>query len=280
MLKKAFDLFLFTSLFIALCAVVMVLQTNQLLHLQYDHFAYLGFVFSSTICSYNFHWYLTPNAEGENDRAQWTRTHKALHIALFLLGLLGSAWFFFHFLYAWFWICVPVGLTFLYSAPKIPHKSFHVLRRVAIGKTIFLSFVWMYVTTLLPVLLHEGPPVGGSAILFCCSRFFLIYAICIIFDYRDRINDKKQGIRSLITYLNDKGINMLFYGSLVVFLISTLGLYFYHFTVLAILFLLLPGVIVFFIFKEAKRNFSDYIYYFVLDGLMMFSALFTFFLRF
>jgi len=161
MLKKAFDYFLFTSLFIALCAVVMVLQTNQLLRLHYDQFAYLGFVFSSTICSYNFHWYLTPNAEGENDRAQWTRNHKALHIILFLAGVAGSAWFFFQLLYAWFWLFVPVALTFLYSAPKIPHRSFHVLRKIAIGKTIFLSFVWMYVTTLMPVLLHEGP-IGES----------------------------------------------------------------------------------------------------------------------
>jgi len=39
-------------------------------------------------------------------------------------------------------------------------------------------------------------------------------------------------------------------------------------------------VIVLALFKNAKRNFSDYLYYFVLDGLMMFSALFTFFIRF
>jgi len=279
MLKKAFDFFLFTSLFIAICAVVMVLQTNQLLHLQYDHYTYLGYVFSSTICSYNFHWYLTPFAERENDRADWTRRHKYLHIALFVAGAVASAWFFFQLLHAWFWMLVPVVLTFLYSAPKIPGRPFSLLKKVAIGKTIFLSFVWMYVTSLLPVLLHEGA-VGGSAILFCCSRFFLIYAICIIFDYRDRINDKREGIRSMITYLDEKGINILFYGSLLVFLISTLALYFYHFTIITILFLLFPGVIVFFLFRKAKRNFSDYLYYFVLDGMMMFSALLTFFLRF
>ena len=279
MLKKAFDFFLFTSLFIAICAVIMVLQTNQLLRLQYDHYAYLGFVFSSTICSYNFHWYLTPFAERENDRADWTRKHKNLHIVFYVAGLLGSAWFFFDFLHSWLWMVVPVVLTFLYSAPKIPYWPFTLLKKVAIGKTIFLSFVWMYVTTLLPALLHDGP-VGGSAILFCCSRFFLIYAICVIFDYRDRINDKREGIRSMITYLDERGIDMLFYGSLFIFLLSTLALYFYHFTPLAILFLLLPGLIVLFLFKKAKHNFSDYIYYFVLDGMMMFSALFTFFLRF
>ena len=257
----------------------MVLQTNQLLHLDYDSTAYLGFVFSSTVCSYNFHWYLTPNAIGENDRAYWTQHHKKLHIALFLLGLIGSAYFFFHFIDAWFWMAVPVMLTFLYSAPKLSHWPFHLLRKIAIGKTLFLTFVWMYVTALLPVILDKQP-LSAADVLFCCSRFFLIYAICILFDYRDRENDKREGIKSMITLLNEKGVDRLFYGSLIIFLISTVGLYTCGFPPLILICLLIPGVIVLALFKNAKRNFSDYLYYFVLDGLMMFSALFTFFIRF
>jgi len=279
MLKKAFDFFLFTSLFIALCAVIMVLQTDQLLRLNYDSTAYLAYVFCSTVCSYNFHWYLTPNAIGENDRAYWTQHHKKLHIALFFFGLIGSAWFFFYFIESWFWMGVPVMLTFLYSAPKLSHWPFHLLRKIAIGKTIFLSFVWMYVTTLLPLILNNQPFTPAD-VLFCCSRFFLIYAICILFDYRDRENDKREGIKSMITLLNDEGVAWLFYGSLAIFLISTVGLYSSGFTPLILLCLLLPGVILLFLFNKAKNNFSDYLYYFILDGLMMFSALFTFFIRF
>jgi 4-hydroxybenzoate polyprenyltransferase len=258
---------------------MMVIQTNQLLHLEYDQFDYLGYVFCSTVCSYNFHWYLTPYAVGETDRSAWTLQHKKFHIIFFLAGLLGSIWFFIPFLNKWFWMAVPIVLTFLYSAPKLPYKPFLLLKKIAIGKTIFLAFVWMYVTSLLPVLLHQGP-VSTAGILFCCSRFFLIYAICILFDYRDRENDRREGIRSMITYLDEKGINFIFYLSLVLFLICTLALYTQHFSPLIIIFLLLPGLIVLALFKKAKRDFSDYLFYFVLDGLMMFSALFTFFLRF
>ena len=279
MLRKAFDFFLFSSLFISACALVMVMQTNQLLHLKYDRINYLGYVFCSTICSYNFHWYLTPYSVSETDRSAWTQQHRGLHIVFFVAGVLGSIWFFIPFIHEWFWIGVPIGLTFLYSAPKLPYKPFSLLRKIAIGKTIFLAFVWMYVTSLLPVLLHEGP-ISRAAILFCCSRFFLIYAICILFDYRDRENDKREGIRSMITYLNEKGINFIFYLSLVLFLLCTLALYTQGFSSLTIIFLLIPGLIVLALFKKAKRNFSDYLFYFVLDGLMMFSALFTFFLRF
>ena len=92
-------------------------------------------------------------------------------------------------------------------------KPFHLLRKVAIGKTIYLSFVWMYVTSLLPILLDGRITVAG--ILFCCSRFFLIYAICILFDYRDRENDKREGIRSMITYFGEQGVDRLFHGSLI-----------------------------------------------------------------
>lgn len=274
MFKKLFDLFLFSSLFIALCAVMMTLQTNDLLHLEYNHTNYLAFVFFSTICSYNFHWYLTPDSFTEHDRALWTRQHKRLHLMLFFIGMAGAGWFFFSFIHQWFWLCVPVVLTFLYSAPKLPYAPFAWLKKVAIGKTLFLSLVWLYVTTLAPIILG-GRDWRQEYVYFTCGRFFLVYAICIVFDYRDREHDRKDGIRSMITYFSETGINVLFYGSLLVFLIATVALYFSGYPALTIVFLLIPGVIVLALYKTAKRNFSDYLYYFVLDGLMMLSALLT-----
>jgi 4-hydroxybenzoate polyprenyltransferase len=273
-LKKTFDLFLFSSLFIALCAVVMTLQTNQLLKLDYNADRYLAFVFCSTICSYNFHWYLTPDSFMEHNRALWTRQHKVLHLVLFFAGLISAAWLFFSFIQYWFWMAVPVVLTFLYSAPKVPYAPFSWLKKVAIGKTLFLALVWLYVTTLTPIILggHDWQP---AYVFFACSRFFLVYAICIVFDYRDRENDRRDGIRSMITFFSERGINVLFYGSLITFLIATVGLYFCGYSLLTIIAILIPGFIVLSLYRKAKTNFSDYLFYFVLDGLMMLSSLFT-----
>lgn len=277
MFRTLLNLFLFSSLFIALCAVMMTLQTNQLLKLEYDRNTYLSFVFFSTVCSYNFHWYLTPDAYRERTRALWTRQHKWLHLALFFFGLAGAGWFFFSYLQHWFWLSIPAVLTFLYSAPKLPYKPFSWLKKVAIGKTIFLALVWMYVTTLAPIILG-GANTEPAYVYFAVSRFFLIYAICILFDYRDRESDRKDGIRSMITYFSERGINALFYGSLVVFAVATAALYFQGYSLLTVALLLLPGFFVLALYQTAKRNFSDYLYYFVLDGLMMLSALFTVFL--
>jgi 4-hydroxybenzoate polyprenyltransferase len=272
MFRYLFHFFLFTSLFISGCALMMVHQTNQLLHLQYDIPNYLLFVFFATLCSYNFHWYLTPDMPSETLRIGWTQQHKPLHLALFIVGVTGSAWFFIHFIQHWFWLMGSVVLTFLYSAPKLQFAPFHLLSRIAVGKTIFLAFVWMYVTTFLPIAIddqHWGLP----ATLLCIQRFFLIYAICIIFDYRDRLYDRQQGIRSMITHFSERGVNAIFIVSLLIFAISTAWFCWLQEDWLHFVVLLIPGILTAALYPYAKKNFSDYLFYFVLDGLMMLSAL-------
>jgi 4-hydroxybenzoate polyprenyltransferase len=110
-------------------------------------------------------------------------------------------------------------------------------------------------------------------ILFIVSRFFFIYAICIMFDFRDRADDKAKGVRSMVTWLSEKGVDRLFFLSLLIFAICSLILLRYQFSLLTVILLLVPGIITVAIYQHAKKNFSDYLYYFILDGLMMFSAL-------
>jgi 4-hydroxybenzoate polyprenyltransferase len=141
---------------------------------------------------------------------------------------------------------------------------------VAVGKTIFLAFAWMHVTASLPLLIYIGD-LGNDHILFIVNRFFFIYAICILFDYRDVEEDKKAGIKSMITYLSEKGIDILFWGSILMFFITGIGLFDY-FTTLQVTLLLGPGLILSLLYYPSKKNFSDYLYYFILDGLMMLSA--------
>jgi 1,4-dihydroxy-2-naphthoate octaprenyltransferase len=187
-------------------------------------------------------------------------------------GLAGALVFFFYLLPYWHWLMIGVIITFLYSAPKLPHGYFKLLRKVAIGKTIFLAFVWMYVTTVLPVICSDRNW-QTSYILFAVSRFFQIYAICILFDYRDREDDKADGIKSLITYLDEKGIFYLFTFSIIIFGICTGLLYLYDYKISDLLILLIPGILTAALYNYAKRNFLDTFYYVFLDGLMAFSAL-------
>ena len=274
---KVFDYFIFSSLFIALCAVLMVYQADQLFDLHYENRDFMAFVFFSTVCSYNFHWYFTPDVISENKRTLWTHQHKWLHTVLIIIGAVGALFFFTNLSHYWFWIGISMVLTFLYSAPKLPFRFAIFLKQIAIGKTIFLALVWAYVTSILPIVL-SGDAWNTGHLLFCVGRFFLIYAICIIFDFRDRDQDRRDGIRSMITIFDERGIDILFYTSLLVFVISTLLLLKLGFTVTVVAMMLAPAIIVAALYPYAKRNPSDYLYYFVLDGMMAFSALLTSFL--
>jgi len=269
--KKIFDLFLFTSLFVSCCAVIMLYQTYALIIEKPLNIYLAAFVFFSTVCSYNFHWALTPSSVAPSQRLQWDRKHKSYHLLLSMAGFLGAAVFFFYFIEKWYYIMPSAVLTFLYSAPKIPLPFFQGLKKVAIGKTIFLALIWAYVTSGLPVLIEDA--LSKRAILFFIGQFFFIYSICILFDFRDREDDKADGIRSMITYFNEKGVDILFTISVVVFIIVCLWLRQTGLSWVNILLLLIPAWWLISLYKYAKRNFSDYLYYFVLDGLMMFSGL-------
>lgn len=270
MLRSLFNFILFTSIYISGCALGMIWQTNQLLELHYAKDTFYLFVFFSTICSYNFHWYLTPSAYSASERLLWGDRHRTLMLALCGIGLVGSGWFFWLLREHWLVLSGSAVLTFLYSAPKVPHKAFRWLSKVAIGKTLFLTFVWTYVTTLLPALI-AGNAATAPLVLLTLHRFTLIYAICILFDYRDLESDRKEGIRSLITALDEKNLNRLYYFSL--FLAAVSAALMGPFTTPgAVASLMIPVVATALITRKAHRNDSDYLFYFVLDGFMALSA--------
>jgi 1,4-dihydroxy-2-naphthoate octaprenyltransferase len=112
-------------------------------------------------------------------------------------------------------------------------------------------------------------------VLLAVYRFFLIYAICILFDYRDREEDRQQGIRSLITFLPEHQLDRLYYISLLIAAGTAVALA--PAVPLYVLFSLLAPVAVTALVKGyAQKHTSDYVYYFFLDGLMMLSALLHF----
>jgi 4-hydroxybenzoate polyprenyltransferase len=250
----------------------MVWQTTDLLLHTPFNWNLGGFVFFATICSYNFHWYLSHHSAALSARLEWAHHHKHYHFILFWSGGALAAFFFLFITEHWFWLLIGSLLTFLYSAPKLPQKAFQWLKTIAIGKTIFLAAVWTYVTTILPLIVSDDPW-RADYTWFFLGRFFYIYAICILFDYRDKEDDKEDGVRSMITYFDERGINNLFAISMILFTGLTLLLFHYGHSWKTVVSILIPGAILTGLYNYAKKNFSDYLYYFVLDGLMMAPAL-------
>lgn len=270
MLKKVFDFFIFTSLFIACCAVLMVLQASFIFGVSFPFALYL-FVFSGSVCSYNFHWFLTPpQVQSFSDKMRWNLSKRYLHLLLSVIGLLGAGIAAIFLMEQWLWLCLTALLTFMYSAPLIRHPLFISLQRIAIGKTFYLAFAWAHITALLPFLIVLE---SFEAEHFCyaVNRLFFIYSICIVFDRRDQESDRRAGIKSLITWLEEKGVNRLFWFSLMTSFVTCFILLKWISIPVAVA-LAIPGLILGLLYQKSKVSRSDYLYYFLLDGLMALSA--------
>jgi 4-hydroxybenzoate polyprenyltransferase len=251
----------------------MTWQTSYLLRLEVSR-DYYWFVFFSTLCSYNFHWYLTPaNALSSSERIRWSASHKNTQVLFYFTGVIGALIYFFKLKNHWFALFFATLLTFLYSAPKIPLPYFRFLKQVAVGKTIFLTAVWTYVTAVLPVFISGEKHFTHEMKWFAASRFFLIYGICILFDYRDRADDRDEGLKTLVNYFDETVVNRLFRFALIAFVFFSCGLLFSGVSGMTVFLIIIPGIILFTLFKLAKKSVSDYLFYLILDGLMMFSAL-------
>lgn len=269
LIRRVFDFFIYSSIYIGLCCVIMCLLTY--LYVGAESTYYLIFAFSGTLCSYNFHWYLTRAHDDPEGRVRWSIENRSLHILLFFVGLAGAAFAFFHLLQYWQWLAIAAILTFLYSAPMIPFSTFQWLKKIAVGKTAFLAFAWTHVTVNIPIVL-AGNLWTTEHYLFAINRFFFIFSICILFDYRDRDIDFANGIRSMITQITETGVNVVFWTSNAIVLFTTIALLRDEYWIFMPVFLL-PSVILSAGYRFFKRSDSDLVFYFILDGLMMVTGL-------
>lgn len=271
-IRKLLHTLVYSNLFIAACAVLMTRQTVMLWLPAFPDHQLLSFVFSSTLTAYCFHYYFTSPSPQHTQRNAWNKRGRVLLAILFVLGLAGTIYWFIPLINHWPLLLPAAIATFLYTAPQLPQPFFIRLRKYAYGKTIFLALIWTYVTAVLPLLLAKEPWTSDF-ILYSSSRYFFIYCICILFDERDREQDRLNGVKSLITYLSKRGIRRLFIFSLLAHVILTLLLLTGGMIITDILILLAPALLLLLIYPRAQHKPSDLFYYVVLDGLLALSAL-------
>jgi 1,4-dihydroxy-2-naphthoate octaprenyltransferase len=262
-------LFIYPNFFIAIVAVMMSWETQYLSGFT-DH-TYLWFIFFSTLLSYSFHSIVNTVYTSESPRHKWNAHNRKL---LLFIMVLSAAVCSLIFLSSYLDNLLPFVLggllTFVYSAPNLEGRLFEFMRKIAFGKTIFLAFMWTYATTMLPILAHDPGSDPFSA--FLGSRFYLVYAICILFDLRDREEDRQKGIRALPTMLGDIPVRLFYFVSIAASVFFSI-MYTWPFFSITTLILLVPAVIALFIFRITRARDGEILYYVYLDGLMMLSAI-------
>lgn len=275
--RKFFDFIIFSNIFIALCAVAMAGYSTSIFNLGFPPLHFAGFIFFSTLASYSIHWYLTDETvEITASRTSWLSAHKKVHAIFFIISAIGCSYFLLKELNYIKWILPAVFLTLLYTAPKFPFKPFSVLKKFILGKTFLLALMWAYVTSLLPFLIMNVEW-QNSYLLFFLNRFTLIFPICILFDIRDKEYDKATGVKSLVTALPPQKIKMVFN---LFILLNIISIFFIKMGwlpgIVDNLILLIPTVLTYYLYPVAVKTTNDYLFYFILDGLMALSPVLYF----
>ena len=258
------------SIFIAFCAVGLCYQTIVILHLPHNENIY-GFIFFSTICSYNFYWLLSKFYFSQKTISTSFFKTNLSFFCMFLLSAVGSFNFLFSILPLYPHIVIAVLLTLLYSLPLWPFSGLKKLQQLGFFKTILLSFTWAYITTILPAssLLQED--FLALAVLFT-ARFCFMLLLCIIFDRRDISVDKMHGLRSLATDLPAKKLNVIIQIVFVLYFLLGLLLRFQFNDKPQMFAFLITGGIVWWVYTLSIKKRGYLFYYFLVDGLMLVSA--------
>lgn len=264
-----FNYIIFGNIFIAVCAVLMSYYTFAVFDAPVN-FTLLGFIFFASISSYSFHSFLPTSEKEYSEKVRWGLKRRKYFLVLLILGALGATTFLFFLNQDLKLILTIILFTVLYSSPKIKFEKFTFFKRFGTAKTIYLAAIWTLVTVSLPLSAINIDP-GNAGVLFFANRFFLIYAICILFDLKDKEYDIQRGIKSIVTILDDKKIELLFFICIILFFISSLVFYIFRDSGLIVLTLIAPGALLLFLFQRSKETKSDYWFSFVLDGVMMIS---------
>ncbi|MGN6246829.1 MAG: UbiA family prenyltransferase [Ginsengibacter sp.] len=271
-LKKLLEFILFSSIFIAACAVAFCIETNILLGLPLNSFSFYCFVFGATLLQYNLHYSTKKVAVKNSERLRWSLNNKRIHNLLLVIGFALIVFSFFHFKLKHFFILALLGaISFLYSFPFLPFPKRRRIKDYGFLKIVTLSLLWTLVTVWFPANSFAFDRWLFTFIFI--KRFIFMFVLCLLFDLRDIEIDRHEKIHTLPVLLGKKTSYFLSYILLILFLLITLVQYFYQPQLAFFIAMVLSAIVTFGIIEGTKKTNSDFIYLAGIDGMMLLQAL-------
>ncbi len=261
------------SIFIALCALALCFQTATLLHFEVDYYLY-AFVFFATLCSYNFYWMLGSYGLARTSPSAFIRKH-ATNIFFFAIAFAGIVFCLLQLPQLFPYAAIAVALTLLYAVPLMPVKALHFTRRAGFMKPVLLSFTWAYVTVYIPYSQSEIISVNMMWLLLL-NRFLFMLMLCIIFDTRDQQLDKIRGLHSLATDVKASTLKYIMLAIFIGYIVNGIFLRVYFDDIAQLIALFITGLVTLIVYRYSQKKQGYFFYYFLVDGMMLFSALATY----
>jgi 4-hydroxybenzoate polyprenyltransferase len=207
-LRKLSAFILFSSIFIALCAIGLCIETNILLGVPLNNFSFYCFVFGATLVQYNLHYLLKKEAVPNSERLRWSQKNRMIHVIFLLTGILLILFSFFSFHLEHFVILALLGcISVLYSFPFLPFGKKRRIKDYGFLKIITLALLWTLVTVWFPV--NGWQTDHGLFAFVFAKRFVFMLVLCLLFDVRDIEIDSKEYINTLAVVLGKKKSNLL-----------------------------------------------------------------------
>jgi len=262
------------SIFIAVCAMALTFQTALLLKININLFVY-GFIFFSTLCSYNFYWILSKLSFTSKKYIPVLLRKETKGFLLLIISSIGLLYCLLRSSIPLHFLITAVLITVLFSIPLFTIPFLWFTRKAGVLKTILLAFTWAYVTVIIPLQKDYGL-LDGADLFIISRRFLFMLMLCIIFDKRDKELDKIRGLRSLATDLKPLTLRILIY--LIFFLLFTSNFFFrnYGITLPQSIALQVSTIALLAVYFYSNKKQGYLFYYFFVDGMMLFSALATY----
>ena len=271
-IKNLLEFILFTSIFVAGCAVAFCMETNILLGLPLNNFSFYCFVFGATIVQYNLHYLVKKVAAKDSARLRWSQRNKNIHVVLLIAGSVLILFSLFSFHLEHFFILFVLGcVSFLYSFPFLPFAKKRRIKDYGFLKITTLALLWTLVTVWFPVSGHAYDT--GLFIFVFIKRLLFMFILCLLFDMRDIEVDNSENIKTLAVVLGHKKSYTLSYLLLFVFVLLSIAQYFYFPQMRFLIPMIISAAATLVTIEITKRSNSDFVYLAGIDGMMLLQAM-------
>lgn len=221
-LRSILQFLVFGNIFIAVCALMLGVSAFVMFQVPFcNQWPLLGVLFCSTLLIYSFHAHITFNpANSKSPRLQWIGKSLRLFKYLGIFSLIGI------------FLLVPslpniqihflliAALTSAFYTLKISIKGKPLsLRTIPFAKALLITIAWVFITTILPFTEEEWSRFQTKEILEIISRFFLIFALAIGFDMRDKSADEFKNVKTLPVVFGIRGAKAIALAMLVLALV-------------------------------------------------------------
>jgi len=266
--------YIFTySIFISVCAVALCFQTAILADISPPREVY-GFVFFSTLGSYNFYW-LISKYSFRKKRSIPDLLNSNKGNALFLVfAMTGMTFFGIRLQQLYLPILIAIILTLIYSIPLWPFEFAGKARKAGILKPVVLALTWTFVSVIFPAF----GVLDQKMVLICLifvTRFFLMMMLCMIFDMRDSNVDQSRAFHSLATDVKPAQLKIIMSFLFIFYLVAGFATRYYMHNKTQVISFAITGLAVWLVYRLSLRRRGYFFYYFLVDGMMCISTLFT-----